>query len=197
MQTLEGHSYWGRLPGCAGAICLMCGGTMGKHFNIIKEPFFNFCMYMGHRILDNPRLLQYCTISNSSSPRDFYYYFSDKSPKPAKIEKNLLPVSGKIRCDAWLTNYSKLYSIPHATDTGKKRIREADMNGTRRTAAVVSRSQTTTQIFKNDSRFLFVLYRRGFWAGICGIWNATPWCFESQILIIYYVSNTSNAIICH
>jgi len=24
----------------------MCGSTMGKHFNIIKEPFLNFCMYI-------------------------------------------------------------------------------------------------------------------------------------------------------
>ena len=41
----------------------------------------------------------YCTISNDSSPRDFFH-FSDKSPKTAKIETKLLPVSAKIGCDA-------------------------------------------------------------------------------------------------
>jgi hypothetical protein len=40
----------------------------------------------------------YCTISNDSSPRDFFH-FSDKSPKTAKIETKLLPVSAKIGCD--------------------------------------------------------------------------------------------------
>ena len=42
---------------------------------------------------------EYCTISNDSSPRDFFH-FSDKSPKTAKIETKLLPVSAKIGCDA-------------------------------------------------------------------------------------------------
>ena len=39
-----------------------------------------------------------CTISINSSPRDIFY-LSDKSPKPAKIEKKLLPLSAKIGCD--------------------------------------------------------------------------------------------------
>ena len=39
------------------------------------------------------------------------FHFSDKSPKTAKIEKNLLPLSAKIGCDVWLTNWLKLYSI--------------------------------------------------------------------------------------
>ena len=41
----------------------------------------------------------YCTISIDSSPRDFFY-LSEKSPKTAKIEKILLPLSAKIGCDA-------------------------------------------------------------------------------------------------
>jgi hypothetical protein len=42
---------------------------------------------------------EYCTISIDSSPRDFFY-LSDKSPKTAKIENKLLPLSAKIGCDA-------------------------------------------------------------------------------------------------
>ena len=38
------------------------------------------------------------------------FNFSDKSPKTAKIEKKILPVSAQIGCDAWPTNHSKLYS---------------------------------------------------------------------------------------
>jgi len=47
MQVLEDHSYQGRLPGCTGAICSTGGGIVGKHSNIIKELFVNFCMYIG------------------------------------------------------------------------------------------------------------------------------------------------------
>jgi hypothetical protein len=37
--------------------------------------------------------------------------FSNKSPKTAKIENKLLPVSVQIGCDMWLTNHSELYNI--------------------------------------------------------------------------------------
>jgi hypothetical protein len=57
----------------------------------------------------------YCTISNDSSPRDFFK-FPDKSPKTAKIQTKSLPVSAKNGCDAWLTNHSKLYSNPLEID---------------------------------------------------------------------------------
>jgi hypothetical protein len=46
VQVLDGHSYQGRPPGQACAICLMCRGMVGKHSNIIKELFLNFCMYI-------------------------------------------------------------------------------------------------------------------------------------------------------
>jgi hypothetical protein len=41
------------------------------------------------------------------------FKISNKSPKTTKFEGKKLPVSAKIKCDMWLTNYSKLYSIPN------------------------------------------------------------------------------------
>jgi len=51
-----------------------------------------------------------------------FIYFSGKSPKTAKIEKKLLPVSTQIGCDVWLTNHLKLYSNGEGTQHSTPRM---------------------------------------------------------------------------
>ena len=94
----------------------------------------------GERSAVGSLYVQYCTISNDSSPRDFFDS-SDKSPKTTKIEIKLLLVSAQVSCDVWLTNHLKLYSIVERTwyaegslsrllrrDTSWRRIRQASGN---------------------------------------------------------------------
>ena len=79
---------------------------------ISRDPWFHGMSYMLMEHQGKPDFMGCDVLYNFEwFVTTWLFDFSNKSPKTAKIETKLLPVSAKISCDAWLMNYSKLYSM--------------------------------------------------------------------------------------